>query len=146
MPSQIAVLVAELLDDLIAAQAEHQETVERARWFLDVIGLAILSPLEREAVAAKPALRTERQPRHTAVPDASRHQSAPARDRKWRERVTRVDVPPVPVVGAAVHRVQHLVPYIRDGHLHRGARRFDVDAGVMGEQDNAAAGLTRGAG
>ena len=49
------------------------------------------------------------------------------------------------IVGAAVGRVQHLVPNIRDGHLHGRAGRFDVDAGVMGEQDDAAAGLARGA-
>src|ERR1700738_693078 len=143
-PPQVAVFVDELLDDLIAAQAEHQETVERARRLIDVVGLAVLSPLKFEAIAAEPALRTERQPRHAAMPDASRHQVTPARERNRRERVARMDVAPIPIIGTAAHRVQHLIPQIRDGHLHAGARRFDVDAGVMGEQDDAAAGLTGG--
>ena len=102
--------VVTILDELIATEPQHQETVERARRLINVVGLAVLSPLECEAAAAKSALRTERQPRHAAVPDASRHQVAPARDRERRERVTRMHVAPVPVVGAAAHRVQHLAP------------------------------------
>src|SRR5271165_5909224 len=110
LPAQGAGLIAVLLDDPIAAEAQHQETVERARRFIDVAGSAILSPLERESAGAKPALRTERQPRYAAVADASRHQVAPARDRKRRERVARMHVTRVPVVGPAAHRVQHLAP------------------------------------
>src|SRR5437879_3888974 len=56
-PSQVAVFVEELLDDLIVAQAQHQETVERTRRLIDVVGLAVLSPLKFEAIAAEPALR-----------------------------------------------------------------------------------------